>query len=89
MDNPVYYIQYAHARISSIISFAQQNNIDLREPLSSDITASLRESEEKDILRSLVQFSRIIKIAALTMEPSFIAAYLYELAQQFHGFIIT
>ncbi|MDP8253933.1 MAG: arginine--tRNA ligase [Candidatus Kaelpia aquatica] len=86
MDNPVYYIQYAHARISSIISFAQQNNIDLREPLSSDITASLRESEEKDILRSLVQFSRIIKIAALTMEPSFIAAYLYELAQQFHGF---
>ncbi|MDP8217012.1 MAG: arginine--tRNA ligase [Candidatus Kaelpia imicola] len=86
MDNPVYYIQYAHARISNIISFAEQNSIDLRESLTSDLAANLREPEEKDILRSLVQFSRIIKISALTMEPSLIAAYLHELAQQFHSF---
>ncbi len=86
MDNPVYYIQYAHARISNIMSFAKQNNIDLRDSLTISLAANLKEPEEKDILRSLVQFSRIIKISALTMEPSFIAGYLYELAQQFHGF---
>jgi arginyl-tRNA synthetase len=86
MDNPVYYIQYANARISNIISFAEDSGISLKNYEVESLMANLKEIEEIDIMRGLVQFSRIIKISAITMEPSFVAVYLHELSGQFHSF---
>jgi len=86
MDNPVYYIQYAYARISNIIGFARENSISLKSIDVFNLIGNLKEVEEVGILRSLVQLSRVIKISALTMEPSFVTVYLHGLAQQFHSF---
>ena len=85
-DIPVFYIQYAHARISNIIGFAKENSISSKNVDVSNLVGNLKEVEEVGILRSLVQLSRVIKISTLTMEPSFVTVYLHELAQQFHSF---
>ncbi|MDD5613566.1 MAG: arginine--tRNA ligase [Candidatus Omnitrophica bacterium] len=85
-ENPVYYIQYAHARISSMLSHSLQKGLKLQDVPDAEILSNLKDKDEKDLLRSMMQFKRIIRISALTMEPSLVASYLHELAQKFHGF---
>jgi len=84
-ENPVYYIQYAHARICSVIRQAKEQGISL--PGSQEIDVEvLTQEAELDLLKKLAQYPLEIKESALTREPHKIARYAYELAGLFHTF---
>jgi arginyl-tRNA synthetase len=80
-DNPVFYVQYAHARISSLQRKAADAGIDL----ASAADLNLLDEEELDLVKQAAQYSRVIEAAALAHEPHRIAFFLYELAAQFHA----
>ena len=84
-ENPVYYVQYAHARISSIISFAAEKGLSV--PEFEDIDSGLLSApEEIDMLKMLSQFPWVITGSARSFEPHRIATYLLELVGQFHSY---
>jgi len=84
-ENPVYYVQYAHARISSIISFAEEKGHSL--PNYADINESLLTApEELDIIKKLSLFTNIVVGSAKNYEPHRVAIYLMELVAQFHSY---
>jgi len=80
-ENPVYYVQYAHARICSILRQAaarvKPGDLDLE---------VLKEKEEMDLIKKLLQFSYIIDICIQTLDPYMITVYLQELSEAFHRF---
>jgi arginyl-tRNA synthetase len=80
MDNPVYYIQYAHARISSIIGFSKDIQPNL------DNLALLDKEQETDLIKALMRYPKIIEAAALNLEPSILLSYLQDLAGFFHTY---
>lgn len=84
-DNPVYYVQYAHARICSIFRQATANGIAIPS-LEGINPALLQASEELDILRKIADFPEEIMIAARNMAPHRIARYVMDLAGLFHSF---
>ncbi|MEN6461287.1 MAG: arginine--tRNA ligase, partial [Syntrophomonas sp.] len=84
-DNPVYYVQYAHARICSIFKQAQTLGISIK-PVTEVNIKVLKEKEELELLRKLADFPEEINIAARTMAPHRIAHYVLELAGLFHSF---
>ena len=86
MENPVYYIQYAYARIYSILDFAAEKNIVIDDNPSDEVLKYLKEEEEKVLIRTIAQFSRIIKIITITLDPSLLTVYLHDLASKFHSF---
>jgi arginyl-tRNA synthetase len=79
-ENPVYYVQYAHARINSIFEKAGQSNIKE----SKDYLGLLDKAEEIEIAKTLLNFPEVIKDSANTLTPHKITFYLQELASQFH-----
>jgi arginyl-tRNA synthetase len=79
-ENPVYYVQYAHARINSIFQKAGQANIKE----SKDYLGLLDKAEEVEIAKTLLNFPEVIKESANTLSPHKITFYLQELASQFH-----
>jgi arginyl-tRNA synthetase len=81
-DNPVYYVQYAHARLSSILRNAEELGV-LRGELRAELLDHDRESA---LLATLGDFPRIVATAAELREPHRIARYLEELASTFHKF---
>lgn len=81
MSNPVYYIQYAHARIWSILEYSKNHR------LASKLNSSLlKEKEELELLRMLRQFPLVVILSANSLEPYVVLQYLEELAQGFHSF---
>ena len=81
-ENPVYYVQYAHARIASITRLAEDKKIDF-----SDGDVGLLTSEpEMTLIRKIVQLPETIEIIAQTLEPHHLAYYAQELATVFHSF---
>lgn len=84
-ENPVYYVQYAHARICSIFRQASAAGVSLGE---ADLinTSRLNEEEELVLLRKLADFPEEIMIAARTLAPHRIARYVLDLAGLFHSF---
>jgi arginyl-tRNA synthetase len=83
-ENPVYYVQYVHARISSIMGFARQRGIDVQEkPLYLERLAL---KEEMDIIKHLGAFEEAVETAAIGMEPHRLTGYLQELAGLFHPY---
>jgi arginyl-tRNA synthetase len=81
-DNPVYYVQYAHARIASIIRLAEEKNISY-----ADGDVSLLSTEpELTLIRKLLNFPELIETVTITMEPHHLAYYAQELATVFHAF---
>jgi arginyl-tRNA synthetase len=84
LDNPVYYIQYAHARISSILQYEKK---EAKIPGSVKPDHRLLESkEELKILRILRQFPFVVQSSAEGLEPYRLLTYLEELAKSFHSF---
>ncbi|MGY1811966.1 arginine--tRNA ligase [Blastococcus sp. SYSU D00820] len=84
-DNPVFYVQYAHARISSVLRNAADLGLALGE--ASDVDAALLAHErENDLLRALGEFPRILASAAELRAPHRVARYLEELAGTYHRF---
>jgi arginyl-tRNA synthetase len=80
-DNPVFYVQYAHARISSLKRKARDAGVDLL--AKADL--SLLDEEELGLVKRAAQYPRVIESAALAHEPHRIAFYLYDLAAEFHA----
>ena len=80
-DNPVFYVQYAHARISSLKRKAADAGIDL----SVDADLSLLDDEELALVKRAAQYPRTVESAAMAHEPHRIAFYLYDLAAEFHA----
>jgi arginyl-tRNA synthetase len=81
-DNPVYYVQYAHARISSILKNAAEKCIDFA---GGDVSL-LSTEPELTLIRHMVRLSEIIEIVATTHEPHHLPFYAQELATVFHSF---
>jgi arginyl-tRNA synthetase len=80
-DNPVFYVQYAHARISSLKRKAADAGVDLAG--SADL--QLLDDEELGLVRRAAQYGRVLESAALAHEPHRIAFLLYDLAAEFHA----
>ena len=85
-DNPVFYVQYANARIHSVLRKAREAGIDTSDATlaGADLTR-LNHPAEIDMAQQIAEFPREIEIAAKGHEPHRIAFYLYELASEFHG----
>ncbi|WBH16979.1 arginine--tRNA ligase [Sphingomonas radiodurans] len=79
-DNPVFYVQYAHARIASLRRRAAEANIDVSAP-----DLSRLDTEELALVKLASQFPRMVETAATAREPHRIAFYLYDLAAAFHA----
>lgn len=84
-DNPVYYVQYASARIHSIFKEAASRGIDLAEPEKVDFSL-LATEEEKALVKCLARFPEEILKAANELAPHIIVYYVYDLAKAFHSF---
>jgi arginyl-tRNA synthetase len=80
-DNPVFYVQYAHARISSLKRKAADAGVDLASPAD----LSLLDDEELALVKRAAQYPRVLEGAALAHEPHRVAFYLYDLAAEFHA----
>jgi arginyl-tRNA synthetase len=85
-DNPVYYLQYAHARICSIIRLSEEKGITLS---SSPPLSLLTEEDELNLIKYLLEFPQIIKDSALSFEPHRLVNHLLEIASRFHRFYTT
>ncbi|WP_104525936.1 arginine--tRNA ligase [Blastococcus atacamensis] len=84
-DNPVFYVQYAHARISSVLRNAADLGIALGEAADIDVSL-LTHERENTLLRALGEFPRVITAAAELRAPHRVARYLEELAGTYHRF---
>ena len=82
MENPVYYIQYAHARIWSILSYGKNT----AKSLAKFDSGLLKEEEELDLLRTLRRFPFVVSLGAKALEPYIVLQYLEDLAAVFHSF---
>ena len=84
-DNPVYYVQYAHARICSILRLAEEKGYAL--PTFRDVDCTrLRLPEEMALIRIATSFPEVIEGAANALEPHRVAFYLHEVAALFHSY---
>jgi arginyl-tRNA synthetase len=81
-DNPVYYVQYAHARISSILRLASEKGIDYR---AGDVSL-LTTEPELTLIRKMLKLSEIIDVIVQTSEPHHLTYYVQDLATVFHSF---
>ncbi len=85
-DNPVYYVQYAHARVCSVERQLQEKGLE-RDPARGNAHLHLlREPHEGALLRLLARYPETVEEAALGREPHLLAHYLRELAQAFHTY---
>ena len=83
-DNPVYYVQYAHARISSIFRIASEKGIDA--DFSDPDLNALNLPEELTLMKKLADFPDVLNEAAQALEPHRVTFYLMELAELFHSY---
>ncbi len=81
-DNPVYYVQYAHARIASILRLAQEQKTDY----SQGDVGLLTHEAELDLIRKMVSLPEIIELAAQKLEPHHLPYFAQDLATSFHAF---
>ena len=85
-ENPVYYVQYAHARLTSVFEKARSKGIDVEQALNRGDLSRLSSKEDLQLLKTLEAFPRQVESAALNSEPHIIAYYLTELASRLHGY---
>lgn len=85
-DNPVYYCQYAHARIRSVFRNLAEKSLSWERNAARDDLQLLDESHEKALMLSLSRYSETLEIAAITHAPHLLANYLRELANDFHTY---
>ena len=85
-DNPVFYVQYAHARLCSVLRKAHEAGIAVADnDLAVADLSGLTHPAEQELARKIAEWPRLIEIAARNNEPHRLAFYLYELASVFHG----
>jgi arginyl-tRNA synthetase len=84
-ENPVYYVQYAHARICSILRYAGESGVDTSDPSHEEL-ALLETESEMDLLRKLAELEELVEFCAERRVPHRLTGYAEELASLFHGF---
>lgn len=85
-DNPVYYVQYAHARVASVLRKAAGMGLDVSDAaLAGAVLDTLADTGEMALMRKLAEWQRLVEIAARSHEPHRVAFYLYELASELHA----
>ena len=85
-ENPVFYVQYAHARVSSVIRKAVEAGVATQDAqLALADLARLNNAAELTLIRKIAEWPRLVEISARSHEPHRIAFYLYELASDLHG----
>tara|TARA_B110000008_G_scaffold269561_1_gene298944 strand:+ start:855 stop:2546 length:1692 start_codon:yes stop_codon:yes gene_type:complete len=85
-DNPVFYVQYAHARVCSVLRKAVEADIDVSDQnlTSADLSQNNHQVELR-LIKKLAEWPRLVQVSAKTNEPHRVAFYLYELAGDFHS----
>ena len=85
-ENPVFYVQYAHARVASVLRKAMDSGLDISDAAlaGADLTRLDHEAEQA-MAAKLAEWPRLVETAARSHEPHRVAFYLYELAGSFHG----
>lgn len=84
--NPVFYIQYAHARVASLFAHARARGVPLAADWADVDLSSLTAPEELALIKTLLRYPGFVAGAARNCEPHRIAAYLHDLAAQLHGY---
>ena len=85
-ENPVFYVQYAHARIKSVIRKAEELDIDISDcALSETNLTGLTHSSELSLIKKIAEWPRLVEVAARLYEPHRIAFYLFDLSSQLHA----
>ncbi len=87
-DNPVYYVQYAHARLCSVFEVAGERGIVYRRPQGTapSLFKSLTLPEELNLIKLLGEYPQVLSKCATALEPHFIPYYLHELVSLFHSY---
>lgn len=85
MENPVYYVQYAHARIASIGRRATEEGVT-RVPLEEADLSLLADEREQELLRALALYPDVVRDAAMVRGPHRVAHWVHDFAGRFHGF---
>jgi arginyl-tRNA synthetase len=85
MENPIYYVQYAHARISAVLRKAEERGLTLPETGGADYTL-LQEAAERSLLQTMDKFEDVAQSAAVNLVPHHISHYLMELAGKLHSY---
>ena len=84
-DNPIFYVQYAHARCCSVLRNLKSENITVPENIDPAILEKLRDESEIELIKKIANFPRIIEMSVVNFEPHRLAFYLQELAAEFHS----
>ena len=85
-ENPVFYVQYAHARIKSVVRKAEELDIDISDrDLSETNLTGLTHSSELSLIKKIAEWPRLVEVAARLYEPHRIAFYLFDLSSQLHA----
>ena len=85
-DNPVYYVQYAHARIASVLKQAAERGLPFDRQAGLASLARLTEPQEREMMREITRWPEIVRQAAEQRAPHMVVNYLRELATAFHGY---
>ena len=85
-ENPVYYVQYAHARVCAVFRQLEEKGFAHDIEIGARNVALLMETHEKDLIRRLTFFPELLETAALALEPHQLAHYLRDLAADFHTY---
>lgn len=84
-ENPVYYVQYAHARIASLFRVAEERGLPVPKPSEADLSL-LRDQDEFGLIRKLSAYPALVEASASALEPHRVTFYLQELAGLLHTF---
>ncbi len=85
-DNPVYYVQYAHARVCSVMRQLEEKQLSYDQAAGLGQLHLLTEPHEEQLLRDLARYPEVVETAALNHEPHLLTHYLRELATDFHTY---
>jgi arginyl-tRNA synthetase len=84
-DNPIFYVQYAHARCASVLRNLKSEGMSIAEKIDEKILEKLTDDSEINLIKKISGFPRVIEMAATSYEPHRLAFYLQELAAEFHA----
>lgn len=85
-DNPIYYIQYAHARICSVLDKLEEKGLNFDATLGLNVLSRLENQQEISLATKLSEYPEVIQRAAIEYQPHSIATYLKELSGEFHAY---
>ncbi len=84
-ENPVYYVQYAHARICSMLQLLEREGVKVSDAVGQDLSLRTKK-EEIELIKKLAEYPEDIRISAQSLEPSRLTRYVLDTAALFHSF---